>query len=98
MGASQHRERSSGALSAFTATGARTFAMALLVAKHCASLPVATTACIVATQKTTEGPTHTSAGRRDLTHTMSPANLDRCSPGCASEKPRRCFLFGVFLL
>src|SRR5262249_24355540 len=38
------------------------------------------------TQRTAEGPTYVSAGSRDLTHTMSPANLDRCSPGCASEK------------
>ena len=43
ISAPQQRDRSSGALSAFTATGARTFAMALLVAGNCASLPVATT-------------------------------------------------------
>jgi len=85
MGASQHRDRSSAL--APSATGAVTFAIALLVATHCASLPVATTVrtLILATQRTTEGPTHTSAGSRDLTHTMSPANSDRC-PGCASEK------------
>jgi hypothetical protein len=88
MGASQHRGRSSGALSAFTATGARTLATALLVAKNCARPPIATTLCtpIVATEPLrNEGSTHTSAGSRDLTYPMFPANWDRSSPGCASE-------------
>src|SRR5262252_11039735 len=90
MSASQHRDRSS-ALSAFTASRARTFANALLVAKNFARPPIATTLCtpIVATQPLrNEGSTHTSAGSRDLTYPMFSANWDRSSPGCASEKPK----------
>ena len=85
MSASQHRDRSS-ALSAFTASGARTFANALLVAKNFARPPIATTLCtpIVATQPLrNEGSTHTSAGSRDLTYPMFPARLIGTAPAPA---------------